>query len=188
MSAPNVANFLRLPGKLSHSPTDLSAAYPHGGTAIATVTKLTPNLLDAPFLVRGAEFGNAVMDLVEGGPQWSVDMVLSEILDAAALAAIFPCYVVGRSGGPILKYTATTTGMRAGTSIGAALAVVLVYTPDNADEHPWLILRRAIPSIKETAELALRGNEFAGIPVRWYATPNASLDVFDFGLRRDVTL
>jgi len=188
VTAPTVAKILRVPGRLSHSPISLATAYPHGGTAIGTVGKVIAHPLDPAFVVTAVEFGGAPIDLIEGGPRWVVTFELRELLDPDALAAIFPCYAAGASGGPILKYRAGTNGQRAGLRVGASLAFVLVFTPDNEDQHPWLILRRAVPAIQETAEIALRGNADAGLAVRWYATPDSNKDVFDLGLRRDLTL
>lgn len=188
MSTPDISNVFSVPGRLSHSPSDLSTAYPHGGTAIGTVGKLTPYPRDPAFPLRAVEWGNAVYDVVEGGNDWVVTAELREVLDADALAAIFPCYTTGRSGGPILKVKAGTDAQRAGVVLGTAFSRVVVFTPDSPDQHPWLILRRAVPAIQATAELALRGNDELRWPVMWYATPDANKDVLDFGLRRDLTL
>lgn len=187
MSAPDLANLLRVPGRLSHTPTDLSTAYPHGGTALGAVGKVDLRLLDPPFLVTAEEIGGAPVEVIEGGARYVLDAELREF-EAAALAAIFPFYAAGAKGGPTLSHTATTSGQRAGLAIGSALSFVLVFTPDNPDEHPFLIFRRAVPAIQETAMLALRGNASFGIATRWYATPDSSWRTINFGRRRDLTL
>ncbi len=187
MSTPNLSAILRMPGRLSHSPTDLSLSYPHGGTAIGAVGKVDLRPLDPPFLVTAEELGGAPIELIDGGARWVLDAELREF-DADALAALFPFYAAGARGGATLKHTANTDGQRAGLAVGASLSVVLVFTPDSPDDHLFAIFRRAVPAIQETAVLALRANASTGIAVRWYAMPNSSFRAFDFGRRRDLVL
>ena len=187
MATPDISKLLRIPGRLSHTPTSLASAYPHGGTAIGTVGSVDFRLNAAPFEVTAQEWSGAVIDLIETTPRPVFDFTLREVLDIAALAAMFPCYVVGAQGGPILKFN-VAGAVRGGFKIGASLSFVVVFTPDSPDDHPFLILRRAVPAIQESAVLAFRGSQEVGIPLRFYATPNSTKDVFDFGLRRDLTL
>lgn len=187
MSAPDLANILRVPGRLSHSPTDLSTAYPHGGTALGAVGKATLRPIEPVFAVTGEEVGGAPVELISGGARWVLDVELREY-DADALAVLFPFYAAGARGGPMLKFTANASGQRAGQVLGTALAVLLVFTPDSPDDHQFLLLRRAVPAIQETAALALRGNASGTFAARWYATPDSSWRVFDHGRRRELTL
>lgn len=191
MSTPDLANVFRVPGRLSHSPTStatLQQAYPHGGTAIGSVGRVTPYPRDPAFPLRAVEWGNAVYDVVEGGHDWVVTAELREVFDADALAAIFPCYAAGASGGPVLSVNAGTDAQRAGILLGTAFSRVVVFTPDSPDAHPTLILRRAVPAIQATAEMALRGSDELRWPIMWYATPDSNKKVLDFGLRRDLTV
>lgn len=190
MSTPNVANLLRVPGRLSHTPTStttLRAAYPHGGTALGTVGRLNLRPTATPFPLTAEEWGGRVVDLIDGGAGWVLDAELRE-WDADALAALFPFYATGAQGGPSLSFTVTSSSHRAGKIVGDSLSRVLVFTPDAPDHHPVLVARRAVPAVQESALLALRANETVGIAVRWYLTPDANGKVFDFANRRDVTL
>jgi hypothetical protein len=184
---PDVSRILRVPGRLSHTPVSLATAYPHGGTALGTVARARARPVDPAFVETAQEYGGAPVDLIEGGPRWVLDFELRDVQDAAALSAVFPCYVAGRSGGPVLKFNAGGS-VRAGFRVGTLLSFVLVFTPENEDAHPWLILRRAVPAVQETAALALAGNLSPVLPVRFYATLNSAKDVFDWGRRRDLTL
>lgn len=187
MSAPDLSKILRVPGRLSHSPTSLSTDYPHGGTALGTVGALDLLPIDTPFVVTAEEFGGSPVDAVSGGPFWVLDGVLREY-DADALAILFPCYAAGARGGPTVQIRATTSGTRAGQRLGASLSRVIVFTPDAVDDYPLVVIRRAVPAIQDTARLAFRGNDPAGLPVRWYATPDSSARIADWGPRRDLTL
>lgn len=185
MTAPNPANLLRVPGRLSHSPSSLGT-YPHGGTALG-LASVTFRPRESVFVQTAVEWGGIPVELIDQGPAWTLDAMMRE-WDADSLAALFPCYAAGRSGGPILKYTADSTVHRAGRKVGTTLGKVVVFTPDSPAEHPWLILRRAVPAIQETAEMAMRANTTVTLPVRWYATPDGNRDVFDWGQLRDLTL
>lgn len=187
MSAPNLAEILRLPGKLSHSPTDLTTAYPHGGTALGTCGRVALRPISTPFVVTGWEFGGAAVDVVQGGPGWTLDATLRE-WDPDALGILFPCYATGAQGGATLQLRAQTAASRAGIVVGASFSRVVVFTPDGTDDLPLILIRRAVPAIVETAEMALRGNTDAGIAVRWYATPDSSARIADVGRRRELTL
>ncbi len=146
MSTPDISNVFAVPGRLSHTPTStatLQQAYPHGGTAIGAVGRVTPYPRDPAFPLRAVEWGNAVYDVVEGGHDWVITAELREVFDADALAAIFPCYAAGASGGPVLSVNAGTDAQRAGILLGTTFSRVVVFTPDSPDEHPMLILRRA---------------------------------------------
>ena len=107
MSTPDVANVLRLPGRLCISPTDLSAVYPHGGTALGTFGKAMLRPIDPPFAVTAWEMGGAPVEFIEGGSRWALDVELREF-DADAFASMFLFYAAGAKGGPTLKVVGTT--------------------------------------------------------------------------------
>ena len=186
MSTPDVGNIIQVPGRLSHSPTSLSTAYPHGGTAIGLVGRIDLRPAAAAVLVTAEEFGGVVSDAVYGGEDWILRVTLREVLDADALAAVFPIYVAGAAGGAILRADANSS-VRAGSYLGD-LAKVILFTPDNADQHPWLIVRRGVPAIDEAASIPLRANEEAAIRLAWHCTPDSAGKQFEFGRRRDITL
>lgn len=187
MTAPNVSKMLRIPGKLSHSPTSLATAYPHGGTALGTVS-VALRFVEPTFLVTAEEWGGCVVELIDGGLQPVLDVEIREVADPDSLAAVFPCYAAGAAGGPTLVYSVDSTAHRAGRRIGDTLSRVLVFTPDNVEEHPWIIFRRAVPALRESVEMTLRGNSTAALRVLWYATPDSNKKVLDWGRRRDLVL
>lgn len=185
MSVPSVSGLLAVPGRLSHTPTSLSTAYPHGGTAIGTCghVNLRPYTFALP--ITAEEFGGSPSDFVYGGEGWVLEATLREF-DADALSMMFPIYVAGAQGGPVLRADANSS-VRAGSLLGD-LAKVIVFTPDNADDHPWLIVRRAVPMIDETAMIALRASEEVGVSFLWSCTPDSDGKQFELGKRRDLTL
>ena len=178
MSAPDVANILRLPGKLSHSPTSLTTAYPHGGTALGTVGRRRWRPMLPPFVVTAWEWGGAPLPRRDE---------LREF-DADALAALLPQYAAGAQGGPTLKLKANVDATRAGISLGTSLGKVVVFTPDGLDDLPLVLFRRGIPAAADDVSFALSGAESGALKFRWYATPDSAGLVADVGMRRDLTL
>lgn len=186
MSTPNVANLLRVPGRFSHSPTNLSLPYPHGGTAIGTCegVDFAPVQIHRP--ITGEEYGGQQVSGVYCGEQPRIYATLMEY-DADALAILFPCYVAGTSGGPSLTVDVNSS-VRAGSRLDD-LARVLVFTPDSPDStQPWLLARRAVPMIDEAIRIAQRGNVSWGAAVVWALTPDTSGRVYNYAARRDITL
>ena len=186
MSTPTVGRILSVPGRLSHTPTSLATAYPHGGTALGTCGRVSLRPYTYAMPITAEEFGGVPSDFLYGGEGWVLEATLREIDDLDALSILFPIYVAGAAGGPILRANAYS-GVRAGTYLGD-LAKVIVFTPDNPDDHQWLIVRRAVPLIDETAMLAFRANEDLGIPVMWSCTPDSVGRQIEYGKRRDITL
>jgi len=186
MSTPNVENLLRIPGRFSHSPTSLSTAYPHGGTAIGTCEGVDFALGQGHVPITGEEYGGQPVDAVYCGEFPRIYATLMEF-DPDALAALFPCYLAGASGGPSLTVDVNSS-VRAGSRLGD-LAKVVVFTPDSPDAtQPWLLARRAVPMIDQTIRLAQRGNVSWGAPVMWMLTPDTSARVYNYAARRDITL
>lgn len=186
MTTPNVANMLRVPGKLVHSPSTLSGSFPYGGTGLGVFTSVTiqPVQLHCPIVAE--EYGGVQTDAVYGGEQMRLVATLREF-DADSLGTIFPCYAAGNSGGPTLVGDVDGSA-RAGSRLGS-LAKVLLFAPDSPDAGgPWLLARRALPLVNETAAMALRGNETWGVSVMFALTPDSSGRQFSIGARRDITL
>lgn len=187
MSTPDVANILRLPGKLSHSPTSLATAYPHGGTALGTVGRRRWRPMIPPFVVTAWEWGGAPCEVIQGGGAWVLEGELREF-DADALAALLPQYAAGAQGGPTLKLKANVDATRAGVSLGTSLGKVVVFTPDGLDDLPLVLFRRGVPAPADDVSFALSGAESGALKFRWYATPDSAGLVADVGMRRDLTL
>ena len=186
MTTPNTGNMLRVPGKLVHTPTTLSGAFPYGGTGLGVCTSISvlPVQLHAP--ITAEEYGGVQTDAVYGGEQMRLIATLREF-DADSLAAIFPCYAAGTAGGPTLVGDVDGSA-RAGSRLGS-LAKILLFAPDSPDAGgPWFLARRALPLVAETAQMALRGNETWGVPVVWALTPDSSGRQFSIGARRDIAL
>jgi hypothetical protein len=133
-------------GRLAINPTDLSGAWPYGGTelGVASFVRAFPRFLSQSY---EREQDNGIQHVAYLGERWRVGALLEQWNNDAA-AAVFP-------------NTRLATGDRILTSPGQALSagqsptsVKLLIAPfDEWEDGQALILYDAVPLIEETAEL-----------------------------------
>ena len=184
MTTPNVRDIFLSPGRFSMNPTDLSQMYPHGGTPLGVMKRgvIRPEVRYA--FVTAEEFGG---ERVEGMVAYEGMVVAASLhsYDADAIGKVFPNTSTGAVSG---KVVVTTPGaIRPGARL-TDRACVLVFTPDDEDRHPMLILRRALPAIEEAVELNVALDQEWGLGVVFYGIRDASGRVSSIGLRRDLSL
>jgi len=172
-------------GKLSINPTDLTTAYPHGGTSLGYAREIAVSPSQVTTYVRAEEFGQTIVDAVEGGRSWVIGANLRG-WDDDAINTVFPGTAVGTTTSR--RYiTETTATPLAGALLGSR-SVVLLFTPDDTDNHPIVLFRRALPLVAETADLMLSlASEFT-IPVLFVAIPDTNGKIVDFPMIHDITL
>lgn len=185
MAAPSAKNTLQLPGKLCKDPTDLSADFPHGGTALGLVRAVKWRPRRAYFPVEAEEFGTVVEAIYSGDS--AVLVCVARELDSDYLSSIFLNTAAGSTTGRrVVSGRPATDDVRAGTSLEGQ-SVKLYYSPDNAKDH-GLLFFRAVPMVDVAAEIDLGLNQEAGILCVWQATPDDSGRTYDLGPREDLTL
>lgn len=184
MSLPNVRDIVKIPGRLSMNPVDITTVYPHGGTALGIVKRVAVKTETRYNFVTAEEFGG---ERVEGAAIYN-GIVLAAILhsyDADMIGKVFANTTTGAtSGKPVIAEPST---VRAGNRLSDR-SCVLCFTPDDEDRHPMLIMRRALPAIEETTELVQRLDEEWGLPVVFYGIRDTSARLYSYGLRRDLAL
>lgn len=181
----SVDGILVVPCQVAIAPTDLSAAFPHGGTSLGTQGQFRFLPRSPAFEIHAEEFGGAPVGAVYTGEHHVLELTMRE-WNAAALAAVFPIYKVGSSLGPILDIDVDSS-VRAGSLLDD-LGVVLVVSPLNVDDHPMLLCRRAVPVVDDAIECFLKGGKELAFAVRWLLTPDSNGKVMSMGRRRDLTL
>ena len=64
MAVPTPENIMRLKGRFVKDPSDLTAAYPYGGTALGIIgaARFLPGVKSAP--LPGEEFGNVITEVL----------------------------------------------------------------------------------------------------------------------------
>ena len=188
MSAPDVRDVLRVPGKLVINPTDITAAFPHGGTEIGLVRDSQLRFGYRTDLVHAEEWGGQPVESVYCGEVALFAAVLRE-WDDDALSNVFPNTGTGAISGnrTILGRVSGGSFNRAGYLLSGK-SFVLCFSPRSVDRHPMVIVRKAIPMVEETALLQLSLAEELGIGVVFQAIPDSSGRLYDVGKRGDLTL
>lgn len=186
MASPSTKNVLRIPSRLAWNPTNLSTAYPHGGTALGLARAIAwkPGIHARP--ITAEEWGGITVEAVYAGSTVLLSAVLRE-WDRDAISTIF---LDSAAGGTTARRVArgreTTESYRAGTSL-ASKAGVLLVSPESS-QHPAIILYRAIPIPDVAAEIRMALSEEFGFPVLFHGTPNGSGDTHRIGLLSDLSL
>lgn len=186
MATPDVRKVLRVNGRMCWNPTDLSGTYPFSGTALGAVTGAALKLRAGHHVIRGEEYGGAACDAVYTSQEVLLSVVLSA-WDADALSTVTQDSGAGATTARrVMRYRPSTEAVRAG-SLVSANAGVLYFSPDS-DAYPGVLFRSALPMLAENGSWPMNlGDEF-GVPVIFLAVPNSSGDVYEVGLREDLTL
>ncbi len=184
MAASNPRDIMSLPGRLVINPSSLTTAYPGGGTGLGIVQDLSL-VLEQPYkAVLAEEFGGQAVEgtIVREG------CVLGAILrswDKDALNKLFPNTTVTSTSEKRLVSSPGT--IRPGEKLSDRSAV-LVFWPDDTDRHPFFVMRRALPCIKESEAIALRMDQEYGIPMLFFGIQDTSGRLYAFGPKESITV
>lgn len=157
MAAPDVANILKSPGRLAIGPTDLGAAFPHGGTALGITRRARYIEGTRSVPVPAGEFGRKSVEVLYTGRAGILAAVLRE-WDTDAVDTIF----VGASSG-VVTDNPKTEAQRPGLRLSDR-EVKLVFSP-LSNQGIRLVMERAIPAPEEAAAIQLRLNSDVDIAV-----------------------
>lgn len=168
MAAPSAARITHLAGKLCQDPTDLSTAYPHGGTALGIVRAGEWRFSLRTFAVTAEERGSSPVRAYYTGESGVLAVVARE-LDNDMLTALF----VGASAGGTTGRTGVdvdveTASTRAGQEI---TDMKILFSPIAKTDHA-IYLPRAVPMVDEAAKVNLRVNADVGVLCLFMATPD----------------
>lgn len=183
MAVPDVRHALRVPGRLSISPSSLtSGSYPWGGTALGLTRGIVAVPSQANYIIRGEEYGGAPVDGVHAGEALVIVGRLNQ-WDATALGKLFPGVTTGATTQQPL-----VTGQATPGSLISDRGVVLLFTPDDVDHHPFVLLYNALPLVEDAARLSLNRTEDTEIGFAFHAVLDASSRLYQIGWRHDLTL
>lgn len=171
MAAIDLDALVSVPGRICVGPTDLSAAFPHGGTAWGATrgVVLLPQIRhgEVPYDALGGEPG----EVIYLGASWRLAAVVRG-LDADVVAGLFPNVVAG----PATKQTGQTIDhpgtVRAGAKRSGS-AVKLLFSPDDPT-HLGVLLHRAVPVVDPAAAVALRHGASIEVPMAFVALRRSS--------------
>ena len=194
MAAPTPESIMRLKGRFVKDPSDLTAAFPYGGTALGVIgaARFLPGVKSAP--LPAEEFGNVIAEVVTTGTS-AILMAALRSYDNDALPLLFQNAATGASSGD--QFIEGKVGSSAG-AISASDgspgryasddSFALMFCPDAEDHQPFLIFYNAIPLVQEAAEIQLTLTADLEIAVAFHAAPDSTYRTYSWGLREDLTL
>lgn len=184
MGAPDPTRIIKGGWRLAHSPTDLSAAWPHGGTGMGLIQDVFVQPFYAEYQIYAEEFGT-VCDTILTGSQYIFSATL-RTWDDDAIAACFPNTTAGSSSGT--RYVWEDPDSTYYGTLGSARAKSLIATPNNPLSHPAVLFLSAVPLLEEQAQLDLDFKAEGLMPVIFRALPTDSGVPVQIGLLEDLSL
>jgi hypothetical protein len=182
---PNIINIKRIPGKLCFNPTDLSLAYPHGGTGLGVVNSVSVKPYASYYPIKAEEFGLETVDYIFGGESWVLGAILRSF-DADAIDKLFMGGSKANAGALIQNPIGDT--QRAGILMSAANSIKLLFSPDDTIRQPFVIFYNAVPLIDETAEMNFELELDWSVGVLFAGIRDADNRIVAAGLKGDFVL
>jgi hypothetical protein len=184
----NVKQFLKVPGQLMINPADVTD--PTSGTSLGPTQDVVVIRQESKHEIVAMEFGLEPVDAIRLGERWSLVAALRG-KDDDALATLFPHTFTGSSSTHVgIRHPSGLVpgplDLRAGTLLSGE-AVVLRFTPDNADLHPGVVLYRALPMVAEVLEIPFSHDSEYLLQVGFLGIRDASGRVAEVALLEDMT-
>jgi len=159
MTNPIASEILNIPGRLIVDPTTLAlASAPNfGGTPIGNAAEIILRVDHTDFEHPAEEYGSEIVEVTQGGDNILIGCFLRGF-DKDAVTKVWKGATVSTlTGKPMITFPGAAGGL------GSSRSVRLLYAPENTEEHPAVLLFRAIPLLAEAAQLRFsrsRSNEF----------------------------
>lgn len=197
MSSTNLRSIFRVRGRLVMNPTDVVAtAFPYGGTELGLVRDAELSLNVKTKEVTAEEWGGTPVEVVYGGERAVFAAVLRDY-DKDAVQQIFPdtafaTPAVSPNAQSLFRYrpASTTSELSRPGRLLSTKSFKLLFAPDAADSHPFMVMYKAIPHVEAAVKLQFSLGEEFGIAVAFVGVPDLSKDgkVYEFGPRRALVL
>jgi len=188
MGTPTIRTALEVPGRLAWGCTDLTAAFPHGGTELGFVGQVAFEPGEGVQEITAEETGR-VVEVVATITRPVLTAVLRDA-DDDALGHVFLNTSTGSTTGRTVVDIGGTN--RAGY-LYAGRSGVLVFTPEsviegNDDVHRMVVFYKAVPHTQAQAKLALVLGTKEEIPVAFIGIEDSSGRLVKAGFRADLSL
>lgn len=185
MAAPNPVNIARVPGRVILTPTNLSAAYPYGGTELG-ITR------DQAFMPRALyheeqaeEWGGATSRVLYCGMRARFAAVFRTI-DADVQTHIFPENAAGTTSGErVVVPDVNDTTYRAGRALSGS---VVLFAPTAINTQNALLLYNAVPMLDDSIRLQLSIKAEMAAAVLWTCMPDANGRTFGWAKLAELSL
>lgn len=189
MATADLNQCLAVPGRLCINPTDLTTAFPHGGTALGEVYGARGMFTSGYFDVTAEEYGNRVVESVYSGENIAFAAILRQ-WDEAAVGAVFPNTTASGTKSQrvsVKGWEDAASPVRPG-HLASGRSVKLLFSPLDSDRCRALILYRALPRVADSLDLRFQLNVRQEIPVMFLGIPDTSSRVFRVDFLRDLAV
>ena len=184
MTAGHASRVLRAPGRLVANPTDLSVAYPYGGTELGLTRVVVLLSQGAGFRVESEALGEAT-DVLEESNHFVMSCFLRGWDDDAMKHLLADHYDAGAVSG----HAVVTIPNRARPGSSALVrAKILLYVPDDLVGAPALLIYRGVPDIPAGAEIAFQRREELGVPITVDCIRDSNGNILQVGRFADLSL
>lgn len=188
MATANPRNIRRFRGRLAWNPTDLTTAFPHGGTELGEIRDSIFTFGIQSEEIRAEEWSNVPVEYVYDGSHGALAAVLRSF-DDDAISAIFPDTPTGATTGKqIIRGAVSGSGVTLGGKLLSDLSGILAVSPHSPETEEFLVLYNAIPLVDARAQLQYSAGTDVGMAVVFRAAPDASFRQWNIGKRRDLSL
>lgn len=170
MAAPDVTKVQGTAGRLVWNPSNLSLAFPHGGTALGLASDVFLEAMQRSFVNTAEEYGGKAVEEYDLGRDWVASMTIRGF-DADLLGVLFPNVV----GGEVIETLAESGGKALSARSG-----VLVLSPRDPLLYGF-VLRRALPRVRESGRMPWSIHNRSSFAAVFRAIPDASGDDVSVG-------
>ena len=184
MAIARAGNILRIPGRLVAAPTDLTIAFPFGGTALGMASDIIfrPNAQRAE--IRAEEHGGSIVDHVKNGESPQLGMfirgfdpdMIQQVFEGSSLST--------KTKEAKVAYPADA----APGTLASATGIKLLYAADNFEDQPSLLLYNSYALLEEVSEIRFSRKTEFGVPVLFYGIRDATNRVYQLRLMEDLVL
>ncbi len=186
MSAPNVRNILRMPGRLVKNPTNLAADYPHGGTELGVVRDIVWKIGTKTEDLIAEEFGTPVSVIVT--QEIAVVACVLRSWDNDMITSVFRNIQTSVQGDVGIKGAVNGSGINRTGYDMVNKGMKLLFSPIAVDHHRHLLLYNAVPMTDESAELQMSIAEEFGMSLMFKALPDSNGRTLAADLRDNLSL
>jgi len=186
VATPAARNILRVPGRLCVAPTDLTADFPHGGTALGVTRDMEFRFGYRTSIATAEEWGGVPNRIFYEGETCLLGAVLRDY-DGDMIKRIFPNTATASQTNDVTINNEIDAGNRAGYDL-SGLAIKVLFSPLAVDRHQFILLYNAIPVVEETSLFNLSMADEIGLTVLFYGTPDTNGKVYQIGLRDNMSL
>ncbi len=184
MVAGNVARIVHAPGRVVVDPTNLSAAYPHGGTEVGKTNAFALQPFGEVFRVEYEGLGEAG-DILEANKSWRAAFFLRGFDDDAIEQLTSWGYVVG---GVSQHATFNEPGNKVPGESALLRAKKVLYVPDDLIHTPAILIYRGVADWTVGAEIAFQRGEELGIPITVDCVRDTNGNMLTVGRFADLSL